>query len=82
MTPEDRLAALEARNARVDVDKAWETSYARRAVIAAATYLTAGAFMQINGFASPWLGAGVPVLGYLLSTLSLPWVRRWWQGRK
>ena len=33
-----RITAIEARNKRVEGDKAWETSYARRALLVAFTY--------------------------------------------
>lgn len=75
---EQRLAAIEERNARVQADKAWETSLTRRGVISAITYATAGAFMTIIGALHPWIAAIVPVIGYLLSTLSLPWIKKLW----
>lgn len=79
---EERVSNIEARNARVDADKAWETSLTRRAVISIITYLTAGIFMSVNGFLHPWVTAIVPVFGYLLSTLSLPWIKRYWLSRR
>jgi len=75
---EKRLAAIEERNRRVEVDKAWEVSFVRRGVISAMTYLTAGTFMAVNNFLHPWLTAIVPVCGYILSTLSLPWIKELW----
>lgn len=82
MSIEDRLAVIESRNDRVDADKAWEVSLMRRAVISVITYLTAGTFMSVNGFLHPWVTAVVPVFGYILSTLSLPWVKRYWLSRR
>ncbi len=79
---EERLSAIEERNARVAADKAWEVSITRRAVISVMTYLTAGIFMVVNGFLHPWITAIVPVLGYLLSTLSLPWIKKYWLSRQ
>lgn len=66
------------RNARVEADKAWETSKTRRAVIAAITYFIASVFMYRIGVPDPLLNALVPTGGYLLSTLSLPLVKGWW----
>lgn len=75
-TTEERLSAIETRNARVTADKSWETSWMRRGTIAMITYFTAAAVLYGIG-ASDWaLNAIVPVAGYLLSTLSLPAVRR------
>ena len=66
------------RNARVEADKAWETSWTRRGVIALITYIIAASFMAHIGVVNPWLNALVPTGGYVLSTLSLSFVKRWW----
>jgi hypothetical protein len=66
------------RNARVEADKAWETSLTRRGVIATITYFVAVFFMWRIGVTEPFLNAVVPTGGYLLSTLSLGVVKRWW----
>lgn len=66
------------RNARVEIDKAWETSKTRRGIIAFITYLTAATFLKLIGNDAPLINAFVPVGGYLLSTLSLPFVKSWW----
>lgn len=75
------LAAIKERNRRVELDKSWETSWTRRLFIAAATYVIAGIWLGLIGAAYPWLNAFVPTGGYLLSTLSLPFVREWWEKR-
>ena len=66
------------RNARVEIDKAWETSWTRRGIIAAITYGVAVFFMMRIGVADPHLNALVPTGGYLLSTLSLSIVKKRW----
>jgi hypothetical protein len=66
------------RNQRVEADKAWETSLTRRACIAAMTYLIASLFMWRVGVSEPFVNALVPTGGYILSTLSLPFVKTWW----
>jgi len=66
------------RNSRVELDKAWETSLTRRAVIATITYAVAALFMYRIGVESFLLNACIPTGGYLLSTLSLPWIKRLW----
>ena len=67
-----------ARNARVEMDKAWETSWTRRGIIASITYGVAVFFMLRIGVSDPHLNALVPTGGYLLSTLSLSIVKTWW----
>jgi hypothetical protein len=66
------------RNHRVELDKAWEVSYTRRAIIAGVTYLVAAAFMKSIGVEAFLLSALVPTGGYLFSTLSLAVVKGWW----
>ncbi len=82
MTLEDRLTAIENRNARVELDKAWETSLVRRLSICIITYGTALGLLWIQQTPHLFLGACIPVCGYILSTLSLPWIRRRWQQRR
>lgn len=76
------ITSIQARNKRVELDKAWETSMTRRSLIALVTYLVATLFMYRIGVSEPWLNALVPTGGYLLSTLSLPIIKKWWlKGR-
>jgi hypothetical protein len=73
-----RLGAIEERNLRVTYDKAWETSWVRRGLIAGITYACAFILLNILGHDEAWKHAFVPVMGYLLSTLSLPAVKKIW----
>ncbi len=70
------------RNSRVELDKAWETSLTRRAVIAGMTYVVAALFMYRIGVEDFLLNAFIPTGGYLLSTLSLTPIKYWWLKRK
>ena len=79
---EERLEFVEKRNARVEYDKAWETSWVRRGLIAGITYICAIVLLSILGHEGAWKHAFVPVMGYLLSTLTLPEARRIWLARK
>ncbi len=72
------LQAIKDRNARVEENKAWETSWTRRAFIVAVTYCFAALYMTVVGLPHAFLGAIVPASGYILSTLSLPYVRKLW----
>ena len=72
------IRRLKERNARVEADKAWETSWVRRLFIAFVTYWVAVFYMNSAGLASAFLGAFVPTGGYLLSTLSMPFIRKFW----
>ena len=79
---EDRLRIIEERNARVAYDKAWETSWVRRGMIAGITYICAVVLLTTLGHDEAWKHASVPVMGYLLSTLSLPAVKKIWIARR
>ncbi len=75
---EGRLTRIEERNRRVEADKEWETSAIRRFTITMLTYVVLGSYLAFTGAARPWLGAVVPAVGYLLSTLALRAVRMAW----
>lgn len=72
------LKKIKERNAKVEADKAWETSWVRRITITIFTYIVAALYMRNVGLGNPYLGAFVPSGGYLLSTMSLPFVRNFW----
>ncbi len=75
---QEKLETIEQRNKRVELDKAWETSFARRGFIASVTYLVAFWFMWSIGVDDAYLNALVPTGGYILSTLSLPFLKKYW----
>jgi len=77
-TIEQRLEKIERRNSRVEADKAWETSWVRRFFIALITYLAISLYMSAINIERPWLNAIVPTVGFLLSTLTLSLIKKWW----
>lgn len=77
-TLQSQLEALQKRNLRVEADKAWETSLFRKSTITILTYLTVGVFFVSAEFPNPWLSALVPAFGFLLSTLTMPLLKRAW----
>ena len=77
-TIEERVAAIEERNLKVETDKAWETSLTRRGAIILVTYVIATLTFAVIGTEAPYVMAVIPTLGYLLSTLALPPVRKHW----
>jgi len=79
---EDRLEALEARNKKVEADKAWETSWSRRIAIAALTYFVVVLYLQFVMHVDPWLNALVPVGGFLLSTFTIGYLKNIWLKRR
>ncbi len=76
------VAALKARNTRVEAAKGWETSFTRRILVAVCTYIVVVLFFLVADLPKPFVNALVPTVGFLLSTLSLEAVRRrWGRGR-
>lgn len=81
-----RIEKIEQRNKKVEVDKAWESSYARRGLILVFTFIFIGLYMWMIGVSRPFLNAVIPSLGFTLSTLTLPFFKdlwiRWRQNHK
>lgn len=75
---EERIEKIEQRNAKVESDKAWETSITRKISLIIFTYLAVGIYLDIISVNNPWINAIVPSMGFLLSTLTLPWIKKWW----
>lgn len=75
----ERLDAIEVRNQKVELDKAWETSWTRRISIAALTYVVVLLFLTVIGNDKPIINALVPPAGFLLSTLAMKRIRIFWQ---
>jgi hypothetical protein len=75
---EKEIKAIKKRNKRVEADKAWETSNARKVLIAIFTYIIIVLFFLVMALPNPLLNAIVPTVGFVLSTLSLPYFKRYW----
>lgn len=82
LTLEERIEAIEARNKKVEADKAWEASWIRRISIAALTYLVVVSYLNFVIKTDPWLNALVPVAGFILSTLTINYLKRHWIARR
>ena len=78
---EIEIAEIKERNARVEQDKAWETSYFRKIIISVLTYMVIVLFFFFAGFSSPFVNAIVPTIGFLLSTLSISFIKKIWLKR-
>lgn len=76
---EQRISIIEQRNTRVEADKAWEVSYTRRIVIFVCTYIAIGLYLKLITAPEPWLNAIVPAVGFSLSTLTLPFIKKIWK---
>ncbi|MDD5040397.1 MAG: hypothetical protein PHY34_04590 [Patescibacteria group bacterium] len=69
---------IKKRNRRVEADKAWETSWVRRAIILILTYLVIVIFFVVTKLPKPFLNAIVPALAFVLSTFTLSLFKKLW----
>ena len=84
-TLEQRILDIEERNKRVESDKAWERSWARRGLLALFSYIAVGAYLQAINIERPWINAIVPAAAFMIQALMLPFFKRLWlkqYGRK
>lgn len=79
---ENEIEKIKERNKRVELDKAWETSWTRRICIMVLTYIVVVLYtFVIDKVSNIWLSSLVPVIGFTLSTLSLGLVRKIWEKK-
>ncbi len=74
----NEITAIKNRNARVEADKAWETSKTRILSLCLITYFVAVIILYILGNNQYFINALIPTLGFFLSTQSLPFIKKWW----
>ena len=80
---ENEIAKIKERNKRVELDKAWETSWTRKICICILTYIVVVIYSYlINKNNNIWLSSLVPVIGFTLSTVSLNLVRTVWEKNR
>ncbi len=75
---EQRLQAIEERNKKVELDKAWEVSWTRRLLLVLFTYLAVSLYFWALEIPRPWLNAIVPAVGFMISTLTMPFFKKLW----
>ena len=73
------ITAIKNRNKRVEMDKAWEISWTRKLLLMIFTYLAISFYFRAINIDKPWLNAIVPSIGFLLSTLTLPFFKKIWE---
>ncbi|MGV8161726.1 MAG: hypothetical protein ACP5N2_00155 [Candidatus Nanoarchaeia archaeon] len=73
-----RVGLIELRNKRVELDKAWETSLARKISIALLTYVVIVIFFIFAKLPNPFVNSIVPAVAFFISTLSLDYLKKKW----
>jgi hypothetical protein len=77
------IEEIKKRNARVELDKAWETSLLRKVCICILTYIVVISYSYlVRNYDNIFLSSLVPVIGFTLSTLSLKYIRKIWENNK
>ena len=80
---ENEIIKIKERNKKVELDKAWETSFTRKICICILTYIVVVIYSYlINKISNIFLSSLVPVIGFTLSTLSLRIVRNVWEKHR
>ena len=75
---EQEVIKIHERNKRVETEKAWETSWTRKLMIAVLTYCVISILFIFLGAPNPLKNAVVPSIAFILSTLSAPLIKRFW----
>lgn len=73
---EKEIDKIKSRNKKVEAEKAWETSLERKVSILVLTYIIISLVMLFLDFDKPFLNAIIPTFWYLLSTLSISFLKK------
>lgn len=79
---EKRVVAIEERNRRVELDKAWENSSVRRLVLFCVTLVFTYIFLEVIKDDHPLGNAILAAAGFVLSTLTVSYLKKWWISRQ
>ena len=78
---EKEIEKIKERNKKVELDKAWETSWIRRIGIMILTYIVVIIYSYlVRNYDNIFLSSLVPVIGFSLSTLKF--IRKIWEKNK
>lgn len=79
---EKEINMIKERNKRVELDKAWETSWTRKIAIMILTYLVVLLYSYlVSKFNNIFFSSLVPVIGFFLSTISVKLIRGIWEKK-
>lgn len=82
MDIEKEINDIKERNKKVELNKAWETSWTRKLCIMFLTYIVVILYsLSISKINNVFLSSLVPVIGFTLSTFSLNAIRKIWEKK-
>lgn len=70
------IKAIQARNKKVEADKAWETSWQRKVLVIVITYIFMVFFMNLIWVKWIFVNAMIPTFWFFLSTLSVGFLKK------
>ena len=74
---------LKERNKKVELDKEWESSWLRKFIVAFSTYIIVVIYsVFVNRDGNIYLNCLVPVIGFVLSTMSVNFIKKIWIKQK
>lgn len=79
---ESEVERIHARNVRVELEKGWELSKTRLLSVSVLTYLVIVLVLWTIGGPNPPVHAIVPTVGFMLSTITMPFLKRRWMERQ
>lgn len=74
----EEIEKIKERNKKVELDKAWETSWSRKILVSILTYFVIVIFFYFAKLPNPLVNSIVPALAFILSTSTLPLFKRLW----
>lgn len=78
MSLKKEIEKIQERNRRVELDKAWETSWTRKIIISILTYIIVVIFFYFAQLPKPFVNSIVPAVAFILSTLSFNLIKKIW----
>lgn len=78
---QNRIEKIEKRNQRVEIDKAWETSWTRKIIVSFLTYFVVVCFFYFANLPKPLINALIPAGAFILSTFSVTLIKRIWMRK-
>ncbi len=79
---EERVSKIEERNRKVELDKKWEGSLVLIFSVSVITYIVAVIALCTIKAPKPYLNSLIPVIGFILSTQSIPFIKKIWMKNK
>lgn len=74
----NEIEEIKRRNVRVEIEKAWEISLARKIIVSILTYVVIVLFFIFVDLDRPFTNAIVPTLGFIVSTFSIGVFKNFW----